>query len=63
MTKHTTDKCYKLHGYPPNFKNKEKVLLANQVASDQSVSTTFDLENSMPFFQEEYHRVIALIYP
>jgi hypothetical protein len=30
ITSHTVDKCYKLHGYPPEYKFKNKVHSANQ---------------------------------
>ncbi|XP_035545114.1 uncharacterized protein LOC118348197 [Juglans regia] len=51
-TNHTVDKCYKLHGYPPSYKQKGKVSSANQVMV-QSLSTPFD-QNCMSFSQEEY---------
>ena len=30
---HTIDKCYKLHGFPPSFKFKNKPSMAHQVSS------------------------------
>ena len=30
---HTTNKCYKLHGFPPSFKFKNKNSMAHQVSS------------------------------
>uniref|UniRef100_A0A2N9HV86 Uncharacterized protein n=1 Tax=Fagus sylvatica TaxID=28930 RepID=A0A2N9HV86_FAGSY len=39
---HTTDKCYKLHGYPPGFRSKGKgVAVANQVSSTTMSSSDF----------------------
>ena len=32
-TGHTVDKCYKLHGFPPGFKFKNKPAMAHQVSS------------------------------
>ncbi|KAF3963172.1 hypothetical protein CMV_012409 [Castanea mollissima] len=40
LTGHIADKCYKLHGYPPGYKPKGKVFMANQV------SGVFHSENS-----------------
>ena len=38
---HTTDKCYKLHGFPPGFKFKGKNPMAYQVATiDQPQEST-----------------------
>ena len=33
-TGHTVDKCYKLHGFPPGFKFKNKSSMAHQVSSE-----------------------------
>ncbi|KAF5454168.1 hypothetical protein F2P56_023851 [Juglans regia] len=61
MTNHTVDRCYKLHGYPPSFKQKGKVSSANQVMTQPS-STPFD-QHCMSFSQEEYQQLLASIRP
>ncbi|KAG7942664.1 hypothetical protein I3843_16G115500 [Carya illinoinensis] len=61
MTNHIVDKCYKLHGYPPSYKQKGKVSSANQVMVQLS-SAPFD-QNCMPFSQEQYQQLLALIRP
>lgn len=38
---HTVDKCYKLHGYPPGYKQKQKSAVVNHVSTPSS----FDNKN------------------
>ena len=35
-TGHTVGKCYKLHGFPPGFKFKNKLAMAHQISSSSS---------------------------
>ena len=44
-TGHTVDKCYKLHGFPPGFKFKNKPYMAHQVSSG------LDSESASPMHQ------------
>ena len=36
---HTVDQCYKLHGYPPGYKQKQKGVSVNQVSSNHNVDS------------------------
>lgn len=43
---HTTDKCYKLHGFPPGFRFKGKNHMAHQVSptNQPQVSTCYPIQ-------------------
>ncbi|XP_042950892.1 uncharacterized protein LOC122282896 [Carya illinoinensis] len=70
MNNHTVDKCYKVHGYPPGFKQNSTnfrqkgrfTATANQL-SGQILSTPFENFNQMPFSQEDYQKLLSLIHP
>ncbi|XP_042977276.1 uncharacterized protein LOC122308156 [Carya illinoinensis] len=59
-TGHTSDKCYRIHGFPPGFKSKKfNVHSANQVSS-----STVQESNEIPqlsFTQEQCQQILALI--
>ena len=58
---HTVEKCYKLHGYPPGFKQQKRttnvsgnnIVVANQVSTQSSEGTKTDKDNTniSSFFQ------------
>lgn len=55
---HTINKCYKIHVYPPGYKQKSRNFTANQVTAQpvaDSVSTQF------PFSQEQCNQLFALL--
>ncbi|KAL4603726.1 hypothetical protein ACB092_10G144400 [Castanea dentata] len=41
-TGHTVDKCYKLHGFPPGFKSKNRPSMAHQVSSSSTTPHASD---------------------
>ena len=51
---HTVDKCYKLHGYFPGYKFKNKVHSANQ-------SSAFGEDHHLPFTQAQCQQVLAML--
>ena len=61
---HTIDKCYKLHGFPPGFKFKNKPLMAHQMSSGQiseSLPFASPLHNHPAFTPDQYQQLLALI--
>ncbi|KAA8544149.1 hypothetical protein F0562_022215 [Nyssa sinensis] len=62
-TGHTSNKCYRIHGFPLGFKSKKaNVHSANQVTS----SPTDQVRNELPqlaFTQEQHQQILALINP
>ena len=61
---HTADKCYRLHGFPPNFKFKNKTAMAHQVSipQTQELVANTSIGNSI-FTPEQYQQLLALIAP
>ena len=51
---HIMGKCYKLIGYPPSYKQKGKLAMANQVIveGDQCQSKIAHQKNPFPFTSE-----------
>ncbi|KAL4603176.1 hypothetical protein ACB092_10G106700 [Castanea dentata] len=63
-TGHTADKCYRLHGFPPGFKFKNKTAMAHQVSlphAQDLVSNTST--GNITFTTEQYQQLLALIAP
>lgn len=61
---HTSDMCYKLHGFPPRFRFKNKPPKAHQVSSTQvkeSVPFVLSIQNHPNFTSEQYQQLLALI--
>ncbi|KAA8542768.1 hypothetical protein F0562_023920 [Nyssa sinensis] len=62
-TGHTSDKCYKIHGFPPGFKSKK----ANVHSANQVISSPADQENNelpqLAFTQEQRQQILSLINP
>ena len=50
----TVDKCYKLHGYPPGYKFKNKVHSANQ-------SSVIRKDPHLPFTQAQCQQLLAML--
>ena len=63
-TGHTIDKCYRLHGFPPDFKFKNKTAMAHQVSipQTQELVANTSIGNSI-FTPEQYQQLLALIAP
>ncbi|XP_023920081.1 uncharacterized protein LOC112031589 [Quercus suber] len=61
---HIKEKCYKLVGFPPCYKQKGKTPMANQISleGDQSQSQFEDLCNgNFPFSSEQCQQLISLL--
>ena len=61
---HTIDKCYKLHGFSPGFKFKNKPSMAHQVSSGQiseSLPFASPLHNHSTFTPDQYQQLLVLI--
>ena len=58
------DKCYRLHGFPPDFKSKNKTTMAHQVSipQTQELVANTSIGNSI-FTPEQYQQLLALITP
>ena len=54
ITGHTVDKRYKLHGYPPGYKFKNKVHFANQ-------SSVIGEDPHLPFTQAQCQQLLAML--
>lgn len=61
--RHTTNKCYKLDGFPLGFKFKNKNSMAHQISSiDQSwESSCAPIQTSMSCTLDQFHQLLALI--
>ena len=59
---HIMEKCYKLVGFPPGYKQKGRVVMANQVLveDDQGNSGTQQV-NSFPFTSKQYQQLISML--
>ena len=63
-TGHIADKCYRLHGFPPGFKFKNKPSMAHQVSAIQSQELmSWPSPNSSAFTPEQCQQLLALITP
>lgn len=60
---HTNNKCYKLHGFLPSFKFKNKNSMTHQVSSiDQSrESSCVPIQTSLLCTPDQFHQLWALI--
>ena len=43
VARHTVDKCFKLHGYPPGYKAKSKPYAVNQVVAGSFTGDTISI--------------------
>ena len=59
-TGHTVDKCYKLHGFPPGFKFKNKPAMAHQVSSGSSSEFVSPMHQFSAFTFEQCQQLLAL---
>ena len=57
------EKCYKLVGFPPGYKQKGKVSMANQVVLDGEVSQSeaASQSGSFPFTSEQCQQLLSLL--
>ena len=57
------EKCYKLVGFPPGYKQKGKVSMANQVVLDgeASQSEAASQSGSFPFTSEQCQQLLSLL--
>lgn len=62
---HTVDKCFKLHGYPPRYKNPKAKAYANHVTSDFAIDNTTFTTDTPPFTftQAQYQQLLSLMQP
>ncbi|KAL4603608.1 hypothetical protein ACB092_10G136300 [Castanea dentata] len=61
---HTIDKCYKLHGFPPNYKFKGKTAMAHQLTLSQPQDSSFLASPGSvkpSFTPEQYQQLLDLI--
>nr|XP_023915870.1 uncharacterized protein LOC112027432 [Quercus suber] len=59
-TGHTMDKCYKLHGFPPGFKFKNKPAMAHQVSLGSSSEFASPMHQPSAFTPEQCQQLLAL---
>ena len=57
---HVADKCYKLHGYPPGYKFKNKGSQATSFANNV-VATDASLDESVNLIRSEYQQLLSLL--
>lgn len=57
---HTMDKCYKLHGFPPGFKFKNKPSMAHQVSLGLGSKFTSPMHQSSAFTPEQCQHLLTL---
>ncbi|XP_021763427.1 uncharacterized protein LOC110728098 [Chenopodium quinoa] len=57
MRNHTKDKCFKLHGYPSDFKNKGKKIAAAAQLDDSTVSESANLVN-LSVTQDQHKQIL-----
>ena len=61
-TSHTANKCYRLHGFPPSFKFKNKTVMAHQVSVSQPQELVANTSTSSSMFtSEQCQQLLALI--
>ena len=62
MTGHSIERCFKVHGYPPNFKPKEKRVAALSLNSSSAGTVSDDrTEVASPFSAEQYAQFIEVM--
>ena len=59
---HFMEKCYKLVGFPPGYKQKGKIFVANQVTFDGEIgqSEAASQSNSFPFTPEQCQQLLSM---
>ena len=60
---HVVDKFYKIHGYPPGYKNKGKGHLANQVSMGSNLDHTDTMEEltTMALTSSQCHQLMSML--
>ncbi|KAK1412979.1 hypothetical protein QVD17_34637 [Tagetes erecta] len=61
LTGHTTDKCYELVGYPPNYNKKPNIQRAQQSKINQPKLVNSAQANSFQFTPEQVNKIMSLI--
>ncbi|OIT36541.1 hypothetical protein A4A49_59732, partial [Nicotiana attenuata] len=56
---HTRDNCFKLHGYPTDFKTRKKAIEGQQVMNASTANSAQGM--SIVFIQEQYDQILKLI--
>ena len=63
-TSHIADKCYRLHGFPPGFKFKNKIAMAHQVSIPQTQELVSNTSiGNFIFTPKQCQQLLALIAP
>ncbi|XP_042944479.1 uncharacterized protein LOC122278348 [Carya illinoinensis] len=58
---HTVDKCYKLHGYPPNYKFRDKSKVPASANANQHSAMLPDPSSNMSLTMDQYRQLLALL--
>ena len=60
---HVVDKCYKIHGYPPGYKNKGKEHSANQVSMGSNLDHTDTMEEltTVALTSSQCHQLMSML--
>ncbi|XP_075648676.1 uncharacterized protein LOC142619463 [Castanea sativa] len=60
---HIMEKCYKLVGFPPGYKQRGRTVMANQVMvdGDQGQSVVAHQNSSFPFTSEQYQQLLSML--
>lgn len=62
LNNHTIDKCYKVHGYPPGYKQRGKGSSSvNQVSLQDDQPDKHTNTGSFPFTQEQCQQFLAIL--
>ena len=61
MSGHTSQRCYKLHGYPPNYKNDRGPRTAANVHAEGTESTTNLDTKNLGFTEAQYSQLLQLL--
>ena len=55
------EKCYKLVGFPPGYKQKGKIFVANQVIFDGENGQSEAASSSFPFIVEQCQQLLSML--
>ena len=58
---HFMEKCYKLVGFPPGYKQKGKISVANQVIFDGENGPSEAASSSFPFTPEQCQQLLSML--
>ncbi|KAG6698883.1 hypothetical protein I3842_08G041700, partial [Carya illinoinensis] len=60
---HIVDKCFKLHGYPPNYKFRDKSKTGSVNSVQQSSMVADNSSTTLPITVDQYQQLLALLQP